>query len=74
MSMSRRANAGESGPMASVFKTLNVGQTSRYRYETSAQARRDVVDWIDGLYHRQRIHSSTGSRTPVACEAMLRMA
>jgi putative transposase len=64
MSMSRRANAWDNAPMESFFKTLKVEQTSRCRYETRAQARLDVVDWIEGFYNRQRIHSSIGYRTP----------
>ena len=70
MSMSRRANAWDNAPMESFFKTLKVEQTSRCRYEKRAQARLDVVDWIEGFYNRQRIHSSIGYRTPCDYEAM----
>lgn len=41
MSMSRRANAWDNAPMASFFLPLSVAQTSWYRDESSAQARRD---------------------------------
>jgi putative transposase len=64
MSMSRRANAWHNAPMDSFFKTLKVEQTSRCHYETRAQARLDVVDWIEGFYNRQRLRSSIGYRTP----------
>jgi putative transposase len=74
MSMSRRANAWDNAPMESFFKTLKVEQTSRCRYETRAQARLDVVDWIEGFYNRQRIHSSIGYRTPCGYEAMQKAA
>ena len=70
MSMSRRANAWDNAPMERFFKTLKVEQTSRCRYETRAQASVDVVDWIEGFYHRQRIHASIGYRTPSDDEAM----
>lgn len=70
MSMSRRANAWDNAPMESFFKTLKVEQTSRCRYETRAQARLDVMDWIEGFYNRQRIHSSIGYRTPCDYEDM----
>ena len=49
--------------MESFFKMLKVEQTSRRRYETRAQARPDVVDWAEGFYNRQRMHSSIGYRT-----------
>jgi transposase InsO family protein len=38
------------------------------------QARLDVVDWIEGFYNRQRLHSSIGYRTPSDYEAMLQAA
>ena len=74
VSMSRRANAWDNAPMESFFKTLKVEQTSRCRYETRAQARLDVVDWIEGFYNRERIHSSIGYRTPCDYEAMQKAA
>jgi hypothetical protein len=70
MSMSRRANAWDNAPMESFFKTLKVEQTSRCRYETRAQARLDVVDWIEDFYNRQRIHSSIEYRMPCEMEAV----
>ena len=70
MSMSRRANAWDNAAMESFFKTLKVEQTSRCRYETRAQARLDVVDWIEGFYNRQRIHSAIGYRTPCGYETL----
>ena len=74
MSMSRRANAWDNAAMKSFFKTLKVKQTSRHRYETRGQAKLDVVDWIEGLYNRQRIHSSIEYHTPCDYEAMQKAA
>jgi len=71
VSMSRRANAWDNAPMESFFKTLKVERIYQTRYETRAQARLDIVDWIEGYYNRQRIHSSTGYRTPVQAEETL---
>jgi len=68
VSMSRRANAWDNAPMESFFKTLKVECIYQTRYETRAQARLDIVDWIERYYNRQRIHSSTGYRTPVQAE------
>lgn len=63
--MSRRANAWDNAVMESFFKTLKVERTHQVRYATRAQARLDIVDWIEGFYNRQRLHSSNGYQTPV---------
>ena len=70
MSMSRRGNAWDNAVIESFFKTLKVEQTSRCHYETRAQARLDVVDWIEGFYNRQRIHSSIGYHSPCVYESL----
>ncbi|WP_283445673.1 IS3 family transposase, partial [Noviherbaspirillum suwonense] len=44
------------------------------RYETREQARLDIVDWIEGFYNRQRLHSSIGYLTPMEVENMLKAA
>ena len=49
-SMSRKANCWDHAPMESFFKTLNVERVHRLRYATRAQARLDVIDWIEGFY------------------------
>jgi putative transposase len=74
MSMSRRANAWDNAPMESFFKTLKVERVYQTRYETRAQARLDIVDWIEGYYNRQRLHSSAGYCTPVYAEELLLVA
>jgi len=74
MSMSRRANAWDNAPMESFFKTLKVERVYQTRYETRAQARLDIVDWIEGYYNRQRLHSSAGYCTPVHAEELLLVA
>lgn len=68
VSMSRKANAWDNAPMESFFKTLKVERVHQVRYETRAQARLDIVDWIEGWYNRQRLHSANGFLTPVAWE------
>jgi putative transposase len=74
MSMSRRANCWDNSAMESFFKTLKVERIYRLRYRTRAEARLDIVEWIEGFYNRERIHSSIGYRTPVAMEMMLKAA
>ena len=71
-SMSRRANCWDNAVAESFFKTLKVERVDRQRYASRAQARLDIVDWIEGSYNRSRRHSSIGYQTPVGKEHGLR--
>jgi len=57
--------------MESFFKTLKVERVYQLRYQTRAQARLDIADWIEGFYNRERLHSSIGYQTPVDAEVAL---
>jgi len=70
-SMSRRANCWDNAVMESFFKTLKVERVHRLHYDTRAIAKLDIVDWIEGFYNRQRMHSSIGYQTPVDAESSL---
>ena len=70
-SMSRRANCWDNAAMESFFKTLKVERISQMRYDTRAQARLDIVNWIEGFYNQRRLHSSIGYRTPAELERQL---
>jgi len=70
-SMSRKANCWDNSPMESFFKTLKVERVYQLRYETRAQARLDIVDWIEGFYNHRRLHSSIGYQTPAHLESSL---
>jgi putative transposase len=68
-SMSRRANCWDNAPMESFFKTLKVERIYQLRYETRAQARLDIVKWIEGFYNLERMHSSIDYQTPATAES-----
>ena len=70
-SMSRRGNCWDNAVMESFFKTLKVERIHRLRYDTRTCARRDIIDWIEGFYNRNRLHTSIGYTTPVDLEANL---
>ena len=70
-SMSGKGNCWDNAAMESFFKTLKVERVYQVRYPRRAQARVDIVDWIEGFYNRERLHSSVGYRTPVAVEHSL---
>jgi len=67
-SMSRKANCWDNAAMESFFKTLKVERVYQLRYDTRAQARLDIVDWIEGFYNRQRMHSAINYQPPVVAE------
>ncbi len=66
--MSRRGSCWDNAAMESFFKTLKVERIHQLRYDTRAQARLDIVDWIEGFYNRRRMHSSIDYQTPVDAE------
>jgi putative transposase len=70
-SMSRNANCWDNAPMESFFKTLKVERVHQLRYQTRAQARLDIVDWIEGFYNHRRLHSSIGFQIPARMESQL---
>jgi transposase InsO family protein len=73
-SMSRKANCWDNAPMESFFKTLKVEWVDRMRYATRAQARLDLIDWIEGFYNAQRVHSSIEYQSPSMFERHLQTA
>jgi transposase InsO family protein len=60
MSMSRKGNAWGNAAMESFLSTLKVERIYQVRYDTWAQARLEIVDWIEGFYNRWWIHSAIG--------------
>ena len=73
-SMSRKGNCWVNAPMESFFKTLKVEWVDRIRYTTRAQARLDLIDWIEGVYNVQRVHSSIEYQSPSSFEKHLQAA
>lgn len=49
----------------SFFGTLKNEWTNRMTFTTRAQARQEVVRYIEGFYNRQRLHSSLEYKTPL---------
>jgi hypothetical protein len=57
--MSRRQIAGTTHH-GELLKTLKVEQVYQVRYDTWAQARLDIVDWIEGFYKHVPMHTAIG--------------
>ena len=70
-SMSRKGKCWDNAAMESFFKTLKVERIYQLNYATRAQARLDIVAWVEGFYNRERLHSSVGYQAPVDAERSL---
>jgi transposase InsO family protein len=57
--------------MESFFKTLKVERVYQVRYESRAQACIDLVNWIEGFYNSQRLHTSIDFQVPNILEKTL---
>ncbi len=66
-SMSRRGNGSDNAPRESFWGTLKNELVHHRRDETREQARREISEYIESFYNRQRRHSRLGNRSPVAC-------
>ncbi len=65
-SMSRKGNCYDNAPMESFGGTLKNERVHHRRYETREQARREITEYIESFYNRQRRHSRLGNRSPAA--------
>ncbi len=57
--------------MESFFKTLKVERVHQLCYDTRAQARLDIVNWIEGFYNQERLHSAIDYQSPASAESSL---
>jgi len=65
-SMSRKGNCYDNAPMESFWGTLKNELVHHRRYETRAQAMREITEYIEIFYNRQRRHSRLGNLSPAA--------
>jgi putative transposase len=70
-SMSRKANCYDNATMESFWSTLKHELVYRCDYQTRAQARQSIFEWIEVFYNRTRLHSSLGFKSPVDFENQL---
>jgi putative transposase len=68
-SMSRKGNCYDNAAMESFWSTLKLELVYRRDFQTRAQARSEIFDYIEVFYNRQRSHSSLNYLSPVDFEA-----
>ena len=69
VSMSRKGDCWDNAPMESFVHTLKTELTHHKKYRTREQARRDIFEYIEVFYNRQRLHSSLGYKSPAEFES-----
>jgi putative transposase len=70
-SMSRRANCYDNATMESFWATLKLELVYRRCFDTRAQARSQIFDYIETFYNRQRAHSALNYQSPVDFELQI---
>jgi putative transposase len=73
VSMSRRANCWDNSVAESFFSTLKT-ELHPATWDTRAEARAAVADYIERFYNCRRLHSTIGYRSPADFEAQLTVA
>jgi transposase InsO family protein len=67
-SMSRAGNCYDNAPMESFFGTLKTELVHHCQYQTKAEAKTAIFEYIEVFYNRLRRHSALGYQSPVNFE------
>ena len=73
-SMSRKGNCWDNAVMESFYRTLKVELIYLKKYEMGIEAERDIFEYIEIFYNRERLHSSIGYNSPEEYEKMTMVA
>ena len=73
-SMSCKGNCWDNAVMESFYRTLKVELIYQKKYETRIEAQRDIFEYIEIFYNRERLHSSIGYHSPEEYEKMTMVA
>jgi transposase InsO family protein len=68
VSMSRKGNCYDNAPMESFWGTLKNELIYHERYTTREQAIREITEYIEIFYNRQRIQARLGYLSPAVYE------
>lgn len=71
VSMSRKGDCWDNAPMESFFGTLKNELVHHRNYRTRAEARRDIFEYIEVFYNKERLHSSLGYLSPLNYEKQM---
>lgn len=69
-SMSRKGDCWDNAVAESFFHTLKTELIYQIDFETRADARTSIFEYIEVFYNRQRLHSSNGYEAPLVYESI----
>jgi transposase InsO family protein len=72
-SMSGKGNCWDNAVIESFYHTLKIELIYQQNYETRVQAQRDIFEYIEIFYNRERLHSSLGYYSPEEYEKLIRV-
>lgn len=73
-SMSCKGNCWDNAVSESFFHTLKTERVHHQPYQTRAEAKQDIFEYIEVFYNRERLHSSNNYLSPVDYEMQLQSA
>ena len=73
-SMSRKGNCWDNAVSESFFHTLKTELVHHQHYQTRAEAKQDIFEYIEVFYNRERLHSSNKYLSPIDYELQLKSA
>ena len=72
-SMSGKGNCWDNAVMESFYRTLKIELIYQRNYQTRIEAQRDIFEYIEIFYNRERLHSSLGYYSTEEYEKMIRV-
>lgn len=73
-SMSRKGNCWDNAVSESFFHTLKTELVHHQRYQTRAEAKQDIFEYIEVFYNHERLHSANDYLSPVDYKMQLKSA
>ena len=70
-SMSGKGNCWDNAVMESFYRTLKIELIYQNSYQTRREAQRDIFEYIEIFYNRERLHSSLGYCSPEEYESLM---
>lgn len=64
LSMSRKGNCYDNAPVESFFSSLKNELVRHRQFQTQAEARYAIAEYIERFYNRERLHQALGYRSP----------